>query len=100
MSPQHRLLPRKQLGFFPTPLVALDRLSDRLGGPRILMKRDDQTGLASGGNKTRKLEFLLGEALEQGCETVITGGTDNDTVIFRHTGGLPTLFSHAKELQQ
>lgn len=74
MSPQHRFLPRKQLGFFPTPLVALDRLSDRLGGPRILMKRDDQTGLASGGNKTRKLEFLIGEAVALSCDTVITGG--------------------------
>ena len=59
MSRQYRSLPRKQLGFFPTPLVTLDHLSDRLGGPRILMKRDDQTGLASGGNKTRKLEFLI-----------------------------------------
>jgi len=67
-------LPRKILGCFPTPLVALNRLSDQLGGPRILMKRDDQTGLASGGNKTRKLEFLMGEALKMGCDTVITGG--------------------------
>ena len=74
MSRQYRSLARKQLGFFPTPLVTLDHLSDRLGGPRILMKRDDQTGLASGGNKTRKLEFLLGEALSRGCDTVITGG--------------------------
>ncbi len=74
MSLHYRQLPRTELGFFPTPLVALERLSDILNGPRILMKRDDQTGLASGGNKTRKLEFLLGEALDQGCDTVITGG--------------------------
>ena len=74
MSLRYRLLPRKQLGFFPTPLVGLDRLSARLGGPRILMKRDDLTGLASGGNKTRKLEFLIGEAVALGCDTVITGG--------------------------
>lgn len=67
-------LPKKELGFFPTPLVELYRLSETLGGPRILMKRDDQTGLALGGNKTRKLEFLVGEALEQGCDTLITGG--------------------------
>ena len=67
-------LPKKELGFFPTPLVELYRLSEALGGPRILMKRDDQTGLALGGNKTRKLEFLVGEALEQGCDTLITGG--------------------------
>ncbi len=67
-------LPKKTLGCFPTPLVALNRLSDHLGGPRILMKRDDQTGLASGGNKTRKLEFLMGEATATGCDTVITAG--------------------------
>jgi len=70
-------LPKKELGFFPTPLIELYRLSETLGGPRILMKRDDQTGLALGGNKTRKLEkleFLVGEALEQGCDTLITGG--------------------------
>lgn len=67
-------LPKKELGFFPTPLVELYRLSEALGGPRILMKRDDQTGLALGGNKTRKLEFLVGEAVEQGCDTLITGG--------------------------
>jgi len=74
MNPRYRALPRTRLGFFPTPLVALNRLSDRLGGPRLLMKRDDQTGLASGGNKTRKLEFLMGEAIARGCDTVITGG--------------------------
>lgn len=67
-------LPRQKLGFFPTPLIELERLSGHLGGPRILMKRDDQTGLAMGGNKTRKLEYLVGEALEQGCDTLITGG--------------------------
>ena len=64
-------LPRVSLGFFPTPLEELSRLSKALGGPRIWMKRDDQTGLATGGNKTRKLEFSLGEALKQNinCET-------------------------------
>jgi L-cysteate sulfo-lyase len=67
-------LPRYSLGFFPTPLVKLPRLTERLSGPRIFMKRDDQTGLALGGNKTRKLEFLVGEALAQGCDTLITGG--------------------------
>jgi L-cysteate sulfo-lyase len=67
-------LPRYSLGFFPTPLVKLPRLTERLAGPRIFMKRDDQTGLALGGNKVRKLEFLVGEALAQGCDTLITGG--------------------------
>jgi D-cysteine desulfhydrase len=65
---------RTSLGFLPTPVHALDRLSRVLNGPRILIKRDDLTGLASGGNKVRKLEFLLGDALKNGCDTVITGG--------------------------
>ena len=65
---------RAPLGYFPTPLIELTRLSRDLGGPRILMKRDDQTGLALGGNKTRKLEYLVGAALAEGCDTLITGG--------------------------
>lgn len=67
-------LPRRALGFFPTPVMELRRLTDRLGGPRILMKRDDLTGLALGGNKVRKLELLVGDALGQGCDTLVTGG--------------------------
>ncbi len=58
----------------PTPIEPLDRLSDWLGGPRLLVKRDDQTGLALGGNKARKLEHLCAEALAQGCDTLVTGG--------------------------
>jgi D-cysteine desulfhydrase family pyridoxal phosphate-dependent enzyme len=58
----------------PTPLERLDRLSDWLGGPRLLVKRDDQTGLALGGNKARKLEHLCAEALARGCDTLVTGG--------------------------
>lgn len=58
----------------PTPLESLSRLSEHLDGPRIMMKRDDCTGLAGGGNKTRKLEFLMADALEQGADTVITTG--------------------------
>ncbi len=75
-SIKYSQMPREQLGFFPTPIVPLHRLSRRLGGPRILMKRDDQTGLALGGNKTRKLEYLVGEALAHGCDTLITGGAE------------------------
>ena len=52
----------------------LPRLSDALEGPRLLIKRDDQTGLAFGGNKTRKLEFLVAKARDKGAETLITGG--------------------------
>lgn len=73
----HSLLdqhPRASLGFFPTPLMNLQRLSRQLGGPRILMKRDDQSGLALGGNKTRKLEYLVGAAIAKGCDTLVTGG--------------------------
>jgi len=58
----------------PTPIEELTRLSDHLAGPRILVKRDDQTGLAFGGNKTRKLEFLVAEAQEQGAKMLISGG--------------------------
>ncbi len=67
-------LPRQSLGFFPTPLIELTKLSGTLGGPKIYMKRDDNTGLALGGNKTRKLEFIFGAALAQGADTVITAG--------------------------
>jgi len=67
-------LPRQSLGFLPTPLIELKRLSNFLKGPRIWIKRDDQTGLAFGGNKTRKLEFLVGAALAQGADTLVTGG--------------------------
>ncbi|MAD96347.1 MAG: D-cysteine desulfhydrase [Flavobacteriaceae bacterium] len=62
------------LGFFPTPFHKLDRLSERYEGYEIYIKRDDQTGLASGGNKTRKLEYLLFEAIVKGSDTIITSG--------------------------
>ena len=67
-------IPRLHFAHLPTPIEELPRLSETLGGPRILIKRDDQTGLAFGGNKTRKLEFLLAEAQEQGAHTLISGG--------------------------
>ncbi|MDX1499905.1 MAG: D-cysteine desulfhydrase [Woeseiaceae bacterium] len=66
--------PRVKLAHLPTPLEALDRLSEELGGPRLWVKRDDCTGLATGGNKTRKLEFALAEAIENGADTIITAG--------------------------
>ncbi len=62
------------LGHWPTPLEKLPRLSAELGGPTIWLKRDDCSGLATGGNKTRKLEYLLADALAQDCDTVITFG--------------------------
>ncbi|MEI7234682.1 D-cysteine desulfhydrase [Pectobacterium carotovorum] len=66
--------PRLSLGHFPTPLEALPNLSAYLGGPTIYIKRDDATGLATGGNKTRKLEFLLADAQQQGADVIITQG--------------------------
>ncbi len=67
-------IPRLRFAHLPTPIEDLPRLSAALGGPRILVKRDDQTGLAFGGNKTRKLEFLVAEAQAQGARTLISGG--------------------------
>lgn len=58
----------------PTPIEALPRLTERLGGPSLFVKRDDCTGLATGGNKTRKLEFLVGDALRQNADMLVTQG--------------------------
>lgn len=66
--------PRIKLAHLPTPLEYLPRLTEYLGGPSIYVKRDDCTGLASGGNKTRKLEFLMADALAQNADTIITQG--------------------------
>lgn len=73
--PHH--LPRIPLAFLPTPLEELLNLRQVLGEncPRILIKRDDQTGLATGGNKVRKLEFAVGDALKRGANTLITTGS-------------------------
>ncbi len=67
-------LPRKRIAALPTPLYELKSLSKKLGGPRIFIKRDDLTGLAFGGNKARKLEFIFGDAIEKGADTVLTIG--------------------------
>ncbi|MBW1883806.1 MAG: D-cysteine desulfhydrase [Deltaproteobacteria bacterium] len=66
--------PRTTLGHLPTPLERMPRLAAELGGVPLWIKRDDCTGLAVGGNKTRKLEFLIGEALAQGADTLLTFG--------------------------
>lgn len=66
--------PRIHLAHLPTPLERLDRLSAALDGPEIWIKRDDCTGLSTGGNKTRKLEFLMAEAQAQGADMVMTQG--------------------------
>ncbi len=66
--------PRVHLAHLPTPLERMDRLSEALGGPEIWIKRDDCTGLSTGGNKTRKLEFLMAEAQAEGADLVMTQG--------------------------
>ncbi len=66
--------PRLHFAHLPTPLEPLQRISDELGGPNIWIKRDDCTGLSSGGNKTRKLEFLMADAAGKGADTIITQG--------------------------
>ena len=66
--------PRQRLAFLPTPLHPLPRLAAELGGPELWIKRDDQTGLALGGNKTRKLEYLVGAAVAGGADVLVTGG--------------------------
>ncbi len=66
--------PRVPLCHQPTAIEAMPRLSAHLGGPQLFIKRDDCTGLATGGNKTRKLEFLVGEALQQKADMLVTQG--------------------------
>lgn len=66
--------PRLHFAHLATPLEPMTRLSELLGGPKLWIKRDDCTGLAGGGNKTRKLEFLMGDAIEKGADTIITQG--------------------------
>ena len=66
--------PRVRLGHLPTPLEPMPNLSKHLGGPSLWIKRDDCTGLSSGGNKTRKLEYLMAEAIALRADVVITQG--------------------------
>lgn len=90
--------PRVSLGHFPTPLEPLNNLSKLLGGPKIWIKRDDATGLASGGNKTRKLEFLLADALEKKADVVITQGATQSNHVRQTIAGAARLGLKAKAL--
>ena len=67
-------IPRIPLCLLPTPIVPLKRLTQHLGGAEIFMKRDDLTGVAFGGNKNRKLEFLLADAKQKGADVIVTEG--------------------------
>jgi L-cysteate sulfo-lyase len=66
--------PRVRLAHLPTPLEPMDRISKLLGGPRFWIKRDDCSGLSTGGNKVRKLEFVLADAIATGADTIVTAG--------------------------
>src|SRR5512137_2153343 len=68
------MIPRLNFAHLPTPIEPLPRLEKVLAGPHLLVKRDDQTGLAFGGNKTRKLEFLVAEARDKAADMLITAG--------------------------
>lgn len=82
---------RVSIAHIPTPLQDMKRLSEELGGPRLFIKRDDQTGLATGGNKARKLEYLLADALAQGADTIVTlGGAQSNWA--RQTAAAAAMF--------
>jgi L-cysteate sulfo-lyase len=77
LSEIHVLLsrfPRLRFSHGPTPIEPLEQMTRKLGGPKLFVKRDDCTGLAGGGNKARKLEFLMGDALAQGATCIVTQG--------------------------
>ena len=76
MNLQRRIdeFPRVRLANLPTPLEEMARLSEALGGPRLLIKRDDYTGLTFGGNKVRKLEFEMADAMRKGADVIVTSG--------------------------
>ena len=82
---------RVSIGHLPTPLEPLPRLTAHLGGPELWVKRDDQTGLVTGGNKTRKLEFLVGDALALEADTLITCGAGQSNHA-RQTAGAAARF--------
>lgn len=78
-------LPRVELATLPTPLQPLKNLSKKLGGPQIFIKRDDMTGLATGGNKTRILEFILGDALSKKSDLIVTGANPQSNFVRQTT---------------
>ena len=90
--------PRIALAHLPTRLEFLPRLTEQLGGPEIWVKRDDCTGLATGGNKTRKLEFSMGEALERGADTIITVGAVQSNHVRQTAAAAARLGMHCEVL--
>lgn len=80
MIEQIAKLPRVSLGCYPTPLMDAKHLSEILGGPRILIKRDDLTGLSLGGNKCRRLEYLIGHVKQEGFDSFVISGVSNMSI--------------------
>src|SRR5437879_12874940 len=74
LSDRLAVFPRLGLADLPTPLEPLRRLSAHLGGPRLWVKREDATGLGFGGNKLRKLDYVLHDAVACGADTLVSGG--------------------------
>src|SRR5438105_12073065 len=74
LSDRLAAFPRLGLANLPTPLEPMKRLTARFGGPRLWVKREDATGLGLGGNKLRKLDYVLREALASGADTIVSGG--------------------------
>ena len=91
-------IPRVILAHTPTPLEDMPNLSRLLGGPRLLVKRDDCTGLAMGGNKARQIEFYFGEAVDQGADTVIITGAVQSNFV-RQTAAAAAKLGMACEIQ-
>ena len=90
--------PRVPLAHLPTRLEFLPRLTEELDGPEIWVKRDDCTGLATGGNKTRKLEFSMGEAVEQGADTIVTCGAVQSNHVRQTAAAAARLGMHCEVL--
>ena len=90
--------PRKTLATLPTPLELSRNLSRKLHGPEIYIKRDDLTGLALGGDKPRKLEYLLAEATRQGADTIVTGGSSQSNHVRLTTAASNKLGLHTVAL--
>ena len=78
-------IPRVKLAVLPTPLEPIKNLSKILGGPQIFIKRDDMTGLAMGGNKTRILEYILGDALSLEADIIVTGANPQSNFVRQTT---------------
>src|SRR6188508_28178 len=74
LADQLAAFPRLGLATLPTPLEPMKRLTAHLGGPRLWVKREDATGLGFGGNKLRKLDYVLHEAISSGADTIVSGG--------------------------